>query len=198
MVSERKLLIWTIATIAFCGGFRIHEILPQNSSSFDPSKTLLGRDVAIEDIKVNNKTCSTLQICLKTEKTRKTGGHTIVDIYENGGDICAVRAFKKWNSIQVKSDSLPIFRDETGKNFTGRRFNQFLSNFTEENFPGLDGKISSHSFRAGLASMLGSMGFSDEEIKATGRWSSKAFTSYLKFPRTQRAEMARKIASMDL
>ena len=53
--------------------------------------------------------------------------------------------------------------------------------------------FSSHSFRAGAASMMAAIGYSDDDIKAVGRWSSRAFMEYIKLPRTQRAEIARKI-----
>ena len=33
------------------------------------------------------------------------------------------------------------------------------------------GKISSHSFRIGITTMLGKLGFSDNDIMAIGRWS---------------------------
>ena len=61
-----------------------------------------------------------------------------------------------------------------------------------------DGYITSHSFRAGIASLMGTLGYSDTQIKAIGRWSSAAFENYIKLPRTKRAEMARKIGSWRL
>ena len=41
--------------------------------------------------------------------------------------------------------------------------------------------------------MMAAIGYSDEEIKAVGRWSSRAFMEYIKLPRTQRAEIARRL-----
>ena len=41
--------------------------------------------------------------------------------------------------------------------------------------------------------MMAAIGYSDDDIKAVGRWSSRAFMEYIKLPRTQRAEIARKI-----
>jgi hypothetical protein len=55
------------------------------------------------------------------------------------------------------------------------------------------GTITSHSFRAGIASMMGVMGYSDSEIMGVGRWSSNSFEKYIKLPRTRRLEMAKKI-----
>ena len=43
--KERKFLIWSVATLAFCGGFRIHKLLSRERLSFDPNCTLLGKDV---------------------------------------------------------------------------------------------------------------------------------------------------------
>ena len=37
-----------------------------------------------------------------------------------------------------------------------------------------------HSFRAGLPTLLQSLGFSEEQIKAWGRWSSSVFQTYAK------------------
>ena len=55
------------------------------------------------------------------------------------------------------------------------------------------GMFTSHSFRAGMATLMGTLGFSDEEIMAMGWWSSEAYLNYLKLPPTRRIEIARKI-----
>ena len=39
-------------------------------------------------------------------------------------------------------------------------------------------KYLSHSFQAGLASMMAASGYSDEEIMRQGRWHSRAFQLY--------------------
>jgi hypothetical protein len=44
--------------------------------------------------------------------------------------------------------------------------------------------------------MMAVMGYSDTDIKAMGRWSSKAFEAYIKLPRTKRMDMARTFAKM--
>ncbi len=43
-----KLLMWAISTVAFHGGFRIHELLCKSESVFDPNFTLLGSDIKIK------------------------------------------------------------------------------------------------------------------------------------------------------
>ena len=197
--KERKLLIWCVASVAFHGGFRIHEILPQKQNCFDPLITLLNEDITVKNIKIENSNLQILQIKLKSEKTNKSGRHTLVDIYQSSTQICPLNAFLKWSAHRSSSEpNLPAFRDETGKPYTGRRFNIFLSEFMDSNFPDIQGKITSHSFRAGIATLLGSLGYSDEEIKSTGRWSSRAFLEYLKMPRSKRLTMAREISSLKM
>ena len=197
--SERKLLVWCIATVAFHGGFRIHEILPQKQSCFDPLVTLLNKDITIKNIQMEGSNLPTIQIKLKSEKTNKTGRHTLVDIYQSSTQLCPVKAYSKWSIFRSNSEpDLPVFRDETGVPFTGRRFNLFLNDFMAKNFPNVQGKITSHSFRAGIATLLGTLGYSDQEIQSTGRWSSRAFLEYLKMPRSKRLTMAREISILKM
>jgi hypothetical protein len=59
------------------------------------------------------------------------------------------------------------------------------------------GKFTTHSFRIGLASELGRLGCSDEEIKEAGRWSSRAFERYIKLRRTRRANAAALIRKLN-
>ena len=61
----RKTLIWAVSTLAFTGGFRIHELLAREKQSFDPFVTLLGKDF---NLKENDK-YRHVQILLKTQKT---------------------------------------------------------------------------------------------------------------------------------
>ena len=88
----------------------------------------------------------------------------------------------------------PAFLKPNGSPLTGREFNDILKKLLSPYIDYNKSKISTHSFRGGMASLLGQIGFSDEEIQAMGRWSSRAFESYLKLPRTKRAAMAKKVA----
>ena len=55
------------------------------------------------------------------------------------------------------------------------------------------GKLTGHSFRAGLATLMAQAGFEDKDIQSIGRWSSDAFKKYIKLPRLIRVNMAKKI-----
>ena len=64
MEKPKKLLLWSIITLLFNGGFRVGEILSYNKSTFDPYSTLLEKDVVIKRVKVNQQEIDTLQIKL--------------------------------------------------------------------------------------------------------------------------------------
>ena len=55
-------------------------------------------------------------------------------------------------------------------------------------------KITSHSFRAGVASEMCRAGFSEQDIQAVRRWSSSAYKCYLLLPSISRANLARTMA----
>ena len=52
-------------------------------------------------------------------------------------------------------------------------------------------QASGHSFRAGLSTMLQSLGFNREEIQSWGRWHSESYQAYLKDREARRATRAR-------
>jgi len=197
--SEDKLLIWAVATLAFNGGFRIHELLAHKISSFDPRHTLLAQDVARKTIKIRNKEVTILQITLKSQKTDKSGSKVIVDVYESKGPLCPIRAYDKWRRLcPSTSNKKPAFMNSQGKPFTGKKFNQTLKKYLGKHVAYTGRRVTSHSFRYGIASLMGELGYGDSEIMAVGRWSSRAFEEYLKLPRTKRLEMAKKLGELNL
>jgi hypothetical protein len=191
--KEDKRLIWAVSTMAFAGAFRIGELLSKLESTFDPSFTLLTKDVTWS---TNADHISTIHISLKCPKETKSVSPTVVDIYQNGGPLCPVKAFFAWRKIRVRQPDMPLFRDSRGTPLTGGKMNtimrSLLDPYTDRNI----GTFGTHSFRIGLASMLGSLGCPDEDIMVSGRWSSRAFELYLKLKRTKRAAMGKKISKL--
>ena len=195
--KESKRLLWAIITIGFSGGFRIHELLATMEGTYDPLYTLLSEDIIVKPIKLRGETIETLQIKLKSQKTDRVGVDQLVDVYESRGPFCPVKAFKKWlNCTQPLVSGMPAFREETGKPLTGRAFNKHLRVLLSKHVDYKEGSITSHSFRAGIATLMGQLGYSDDQIQALGRWSSRAFETYLKLPRTKRVAMAREIGNL--
>jgi len=189
--NMKKLLIWAVATLAFNGAFRIHELLCRQEASFDPDFELLREDVTTKQ--TGGK--KTIEVKLKCPKENRNGQCTIVKVYETEGTLCPVKAFDRWNRMtKTKEDKTPLFREEDGTPLTGKKLNKVLKTLLEDNIDYKIGKIQTHSFRIGLASTLGARGFSEEEIKKAGRWKSGAYETYTRLPRTDRDKVARKIS----
>ena len=192
-------LIWAVSTICFFGALRIHEILSRQVSNFDPINTLLGQDLKIRTIRMGNEKVRVIQIKIKSPKESRCVKDKIIDIYENGGKLCPVRALENWlRTAPPIKKGLPFFRLADGTPLTGRKLNDILRVCFKKHIPKGKGFVSSHSFRGGMASLMGLMGYSDEDIMAVGRWSSQCFETYMKLPRTKRLKMAREMGNWEL
>lgn len=189
-----KLLVWAVCTLAFAGSFRIHELLCKEQGQFDPNHTLLTEDVTE---KRDSKGQTVLNIKLKCPKESRTAAPTIVDVFETEGSVCPVKAWTRWRERTTTKIGSPLFRLECGLPITGKWLNGVLKSLLEPYVDYSKGKITTHSFRAGIPTMLAAAGHDDEEIKKVGRWSSNAMESYLKLERTKRVSMAKKIREMD-
>jgi hypothetical protein len=187
-----KALLWAVSTLAFAGAFRIHEILAKAESTFDPNFTFL-----TEDLTMTSKAGQEiLHVRLKCPKESKTAIPTIVDIYQNSGKICPVKAVKKWVFLKNRQPGLPLFRFDNGTPLTGSKLNRIMKSLFSPHIDPDIGFFGTHSFRIGIASMLGQAGFEDQEIMDTGRWSSRVFERYLKLTRTRRSAMQKRISQL--
>ena len=104
-----------------------------------------------------------------------------------------IKEIKNWlqTSAIEKSIDLPIFRTENGECYTGADFNADLIKLTSGYLE--IGKLRAHSFRSGVATEMARNGFTDEEIKCQGRWSSQAYLNYIKLNRFQRINISRNL-----
>ena len=100
----------------------------------------------------------------------------------------------KYKGMMAASDTEQPFattRDGTG--YTGQMFNEDLKHLLMGKVDLTLGPLTSHSFRAGLPTMMGKAGFSDKDIQLTGRWTSTAFKVYVKTAGPKRAALAASI-----
>ena len=178
--DQMRLLVWTVCLICFFN---------------DPAFTLLGRNIKLVSLKVGNETILALQILVKSPKEDRIGREVIIDVYETKGKFCPIKYYRKWlDSNPPIQSKKPAFLKPDGSPLTGTDLNKILKQLLSPHIDYTKSRISTHSFRGGMATLLGQIGFSDEQIQAMGRWSSRAFESYLKMPRTKRALMAKKLA----
>ena len=190
-------LAWAVMTVAWSGSTRIHELLSIQKASFDSQSTLVWKDVKFVKVKMEGKEVETMIVHIKSPKIDRLGAGDDIVIAELGNFMCPVRAMKKYReTVKLKEEpNLPVFRVKSGSCFTGADFNKQLKTLLGDlgsKVPG--GVITSHSFRAGVASEMAKRGHSEEELMAVGRWSSEAYKLYMGLPLTHRASFARKIA----
>ena len=196
MLVSSKRLIWLTCSLNFFGCFRVHETLARLEQSFDPAFTLLYKDLELKEINIEGKPEKVLQLHIKSPKEDRIGASSYVDVYETGGLLCPVRAYLKWIETGPPCDpEMPALRHKDGRPLTGRKLNEFLRKCLEDVIPYEEGFVSSHSFRSGMASLMANLGYTDSQIKAIGRWSSRAFEDYIKLPRRKRSEMAKDIGA---
>ena len=174
--DQMRLLVWTVCLICFFGGFRIHEILSQTKSFYDPAFTLLGRNIKLVSLKVGNETILALQILVKSPKEDRIGREVIIDVYETKGKFCPIKYYRKWlDSNPPIQSKKPAFLKPDGSPLTGTDLNKILKQLLSPHIDYTKSRISTHSFWGGMATLLGQIGFSDKQIQALGRWSSRAF-----------------------
>ena len=179
-------LLWAVASNLFHGAFRIGELLGNRKSEFDPNFDLLTDDIHI--------TAKSVQFRLKMPKEDRKGRSTIVDVYATGGPHCPVRALTKWKALNNDWPAgQPAFRWRSGAPLTQNDFRDILNSRLTGFVENPADIFCTHSFRIGMASMLGALGYDDDDVKAVGRWSSRAFEEYLMLPRTKRIAMAKKL-----
>ena len=192
-----KRLYWLICTLAFHGSFRMGELLTKSPTSFDPNYTLLCKDIAINFTTIDNLPVKFLEVTLKHSKC-SIHKPVVIDIYPTNSDLCPIRAYDKWVNTKTCALNLPAFRLTSGKTLTPTNFNAKLHTWLRGYIDYSVCSVTGHSFRAGIPSILATMGFPDKDIQAAGRWSSRAFELYCKLPRTRRIAMSRALGNLQL
>ena len=168
--------------------------------TFDPTSTLLSRDVSLTTAEVAGVQYEVVKVFLRHPKEQRLSSGVTIDLFEIKGEanwLCPVKAYRKWKegSPMKPSTNLPLFRLPSGESYTGNAFNTDLKRFLGDMAGEMRGHVSSHSFRSGIATSMSKAGYSDEEIMAMGRWRSDAFLRYVKAPREKRALVAQELAS---
>ena len=189
--TDEKIVIWATCCVGFFGAFRMSELLCKKSSAYDEKYTLLKKDIKVRH---SNNTPS-IQFRIKSAKTNKTGKPEIVEVFATNTLLCPVKAISKLNALtsHLPLDS-PAFCDSKGKALTLNRLNRCLNMFLNSHFK--HGKISGHSFRAGLVTMFAKLGYDSFQLKQIGRWSSRAYECYIKLGQTKRFQMATVISKV--
>ena len=114
-----------------------------------------------------------------------------MELFElKGSFFCPVTAIWKWRQksrLEFRGD-LPFFRSEDGTGFTPKVLNAELRALLQDEIDYTEGRISAHSFRAGLTTTMARLGYSADMISVQGRWASEAYLKYCKLGRANRLQ----------
>ena len=187
--SPDKAVLWSIASTAFFGFFRLGELLLSSPKGFKPTLDLAWGDVAI-----NDRTNPTMvQIHLKRSKVDQFGTGANIVLGRTGEDLCPVSAILNYIAVRGTEPG-PFFVD-------GKRRPIVKSHFVEEirsilSAAGLRAQdYSGHSFRIGAATSAAQAGIEDSMIKTLGRWHSVAFLQYIRTPGEELAAVTSRLVS---
>ena len=73
-------------------------MLAREKGTYDPTSTLLARDVSLNSMKEEGKMLEYLSVHLKSPKEQKLARGITVELFETGSEICPVVAYKKWST----------------------------------------------------------------------------------------------------
>ena len=201
---KEKCLVWAVYTILFQGSISIGEILAPTTSRFCPDSTPLGKNIILEQTWVGDKHVDMLKFSIRKPKETKGNALVNVEIFDLGPNCFynGMSAWKKWRETSTLPimDELPVFRKEDGSLLTPPQLNTIIQTLLKEDISYLEGTLASHSFRSGVVTIMGRLGYTEDEIKRQGRWTSEAFRTYLKMGRGVRMEeqynLATRIANL--
>ena len=190
-------LFWAVVTMAWAGSFRIHELVSRTESMFDEQIMLQWKNVKFSKVKADGRMICSVSVHIKSPKIDRVGAGDNIEVVELNNFMCPVTAMQKYRDISSLGEepAMPVFRLPSGSCFTGAEVNKRLrqlTGFLGEHITG--GVVTSHSFRAGVATEMARSGFTEDELMAVGRWSGPSYRHYLSLPLSHRAMFARKIA----
>ena len=148
---EAKRLDYCVGAVAKAGSFRIHELLSRETSSYDPTTTLLGCNVALLEVEVDGVMEKILKIHLKSPKEDKIHQGVTIELFATYTPECPVTAWVKWRRVATVPllPTKPVFRMSNGACLTGALFNKHVKSVLGKVINYDEKKYLSHSFRAG-------------------------------------------------
>lgn len=162
-------------TLAFFGLLRVGEF------TANTYKDESDRPLQIKDIRLL-ATPPRIQMTIRKSKTDQRGKtFTLVINSAKAQLICPVRAMQKYLLMRPTYLCDQLFIHYDGTRLSRYQFSSLLKKtlkFCEVK----SGCYKSHSFRIGMASECIRLGIPDETVKLWGRWSSNAYTRYIRIP----------------
>ena len=182
--------LWAIICCLWSGSFRSSELLAPTATGYLLEETFTWSKLEKHMDWVEGSRVAWYSILLLKPKEFRAGKNGVrVELFSIPAvwdPVQAINSFRRDNVFKEDKD-LPVFRWQSGANVTVRFINSFIKScgISLDGYPG-DASLSSHSFRAGIVSMMGAMGYEETLIKAVGRWGGDSWLRYAKSGRSIR------------
>ena len=187
-------MVWALLSALWAGSFRSSELLSPTESGFISEETFCWSRMTEKGGLVDGKWTSWFEIKLLRPKEYKEGrsNGVLVELFHipesRWCPVTAMRAYMGDNKLG-QEDNTPVFRWRSGRCVTGKAINAFIKEACGQlsEYPG-NCYLATHSFRAGIATILGAMGVEEDKIQSIGRWQSSAWVRYAKEGRSVRKQ----------
>ncbi len=182
--SQDHIMLWSAVTLCFFGFLRSGELTVASDASFDPAMHFTFQDITVDD----PSNPSLLKLRLKASKTDpfRKGVDIVVGVTKN--KLCPVTAMLAYLALRGNGPGF-LFRFQDGKLLTKSRFVDavraalFTAGLCPKDYAG-------HSFRIGAATTANACGLNEPTIQMLGRWTSSAYSVYIRTPRDHLASLS--------
>lgn len=165
-----KQVVWTAMLTCYFSSCRMGELVGQDEIFYDSSTILTWGNLNF----VEN---DGIIIYLPYTKTKGTKGDFIDLFYYSNPNFCPVTNLVKLKDLLIAANIFstdnPVFMLGSGRLLTKTKLNTVLDKFLCDTFDNKRFKITCHSFRTSMPTLLDSLGCkgSESKIKNWGRWS---------------------------
>jgi hypothetical protein len=186
MGTYDDVMFWAACCLAYFGFLRSSEFTVPNATAFSSHLHLSVNDVTV-DQRVDP---SQIQVNIKVSKTDPFRQGCIIALGQGRSPLCPVEAVLSYLSIRGGTSG-PLFVRANGVPLTRTFFTERLRTLLSA--AGIAGRYSSHSFRIGAATSAALAGVPEHMIQTLGRWTSSAYLTYIRSPRSLLAEFTKNL-----
>ena len=178
------IMLWAACCVGFFGFMRCGEFTVAAAATYDSSKHLSVRDVAVD----NHTDPTMIAVTLRYSKTDQFGAGTTVHLGRTATSICPVSALFNYLAVRPPGEG-HLFITQEGTPLTKALFMQRVKAALSQ--AGMDTSwYKGHSFRIGAATTAAAVGMNEGLIKTLGQWNSSAYQTYIQMPPTEVASMS--------
>ena len=182
--------LWALITWLWSGSFRCSELVAPTLTGYMGEETFTWKNMGEGAGKIDGVMTRWFTVKLLKPKEHRAGKAGVnIELFNIPAEWNPVEAMDKFREVNIHEEQaeLPVFRWATGINITSSFLNKFIKNcgVSLAEYPA-GVYLGTHSFRAGIVSLMGAMGCEESLIKSIGRWGGDSWIRYAKSGRSIR------------